>query len=94
MLTKNLKLCLDNIDPLSEQYRKERNGKLYPTSYGDHMDRAIKSLGKEIGVAVSVDLANTQAVKVNSDESFHPRKCSPSASEEPLKRNESRWPSG
>ena len=72
MLTENLKLCLDNIDPLSEQYRKERNGKLYPTSYGDHMDRAIKSLGKEIGVAVSVDLANTQAVKVKSERIVSP----------------------
>lgn len=38
---------------------------LYPTSYGDHMDRAIKSLGKEIGAPISVELANTQSVKVN-----------------------------
>lgn len=28
------------------------------------MDRAVKSLGKDLGIAVSVDLANTQAVKV------------------------------
>ena len=57
---------VDNIDALSDQYRKYRNGVLYPTSYGDHMDRAIKSLGKDLGIAVSVDLTNTQAIKVES----------------------------
>lgn len=57
---------VDNIDALSDQYRKYRNGVLYPTSYGDHMDRAIKSLGKDLGIAVSVDLTNTQAIKVDN----------------------------
>lgn len=57
---------VDNIDALSDQYRKYRNGILYPTSYGDHMDRAIKSLGKDLGIAVSVDLTNTQAIKVRN----------------------------
>lgn len=58
---------VDNIDALSDQYRKYRNGILYPTSYGDHMDRAIKSLGKDLGIAVSVDLTNTQAIKVRNE---------------------------
>ncbi|KAK8807716.1 hypothetical protein JH06_2155 [Blastocystis sp. subtype 4] len=53
----------DNVDALSDQYRKYHNGILYPTSYGDHMDRAIKSLSKDLGIAVSVELVNTQAVK-------------------------------
>lgn len=57
-------LFLGNIDPLSDQYRKYRGGVLYPTSYGDHLDRAVKSLGKDFGIAVTVELANTQAVKV------------------------------
>ena len=30
------------------------------------MDRAIKSLSKDLGIAVAVDLVNTQAVKVGS----------------------------
>ncbi|KAK8799830.1 hypothetical protein WA538_000530 [Blastocystis sp. DL] len=53
----------DNIDPFSERFRKYHNGVLYPTSYGDHMDRAIKSLGKDLSLPVSVDLLNTQAIK-------------------------------
>ena len=55
---------VDNIDPFSERFRKYHNGVLYPTSYGDHMDRAIKSLGKDLSLPVSVDLLNTQAIKV------------------------------
>ena len=55
---------LDNVDVLSDQYRKFQGGFLHPTSYGDHMDRAIKSLSKDLGIAISVDLVNTQAVKV------------------------------
>ena len=58
---------VDNVDALSDQYRKYHNGILYPTSYGDHMDRAIKSLSKDLGIAVSVELVNTQAVKVYTD---------------------------
>lgn len=55
---------IDNVDALSEQYRKYHNGVLYPTSYADQMDRAVKSLGKDLGIAITVDLVNTQAVKV------------------------------
>lgn len=55
---------VDNIDPFSERFRKYHNNVLYPTSYGDHMDRAIKSLGKDLSLPVSVDLLNTQAIKV------------------------------
>ena len=29
------------------------------------MDRAVKSLGKDLGIAITVDLVNTQAVKVD-----------------------------
>lgn len=28
------------------------------------MDRALKSLGKDLGIAITVDLVNTQAIKV------------------------------
>ena len=37
-----------------------------PTSYGDHLDRAAKSLCKDVGVSVSIELFNTQAIKVHS----------------------------
>ena len=52
------------MDVLSDQFRKFHGNFLHPTSYGDHMDRAIKSLSKDLGIAVAVDLVNTQAVKV------------------------------
>lgn len=29
------------------------------------MDRAVKSLGKDLGIAITCDLVNTQAVKVD-----------------------------
>lgn len=35
-----------------------------PTSYGDHLDRAAKSLCKDIHASVSIELFNTQAIKV------------------------------
>ncbi|KAK8805856.1 hypothetical protein WA158_002512 [Blastocystis sp. Blastoise] len=53
----------DNIDTFSEELRRYHNGSLMPTSHGDHLDRAMKSLAKELGVPVSVELLNTQAVK-------------------------------
>lgn len=55
---------LDNIDTFSEELRRYNHGSLMPTSHGDHLDRAMKSLAKELGVPVSVELVNTQAVKV------------------------------
>lgn len=55
---------IENVDALSDQYRNHHNGVLYPTSYADQMDRALKSLGKDLGIAITVDLVNTQAIKV------------------------------
>ena len=48
----------------SNRFRRYQNGSLMPTSYGDHLDRAAKSLCKDIGVAVTIELFNTQAIKV------------------------------
>ncbi|KAK8809506.1 hypothetical protein WA158_000449 [Blastocystis sp. Blastoise] len=52
----------DNIDPFSFENRRYQ-GSLFPSSHGDHLDRALKSLGKDLGLPVSIDLVNTQAVK-------------------------------
>lgn len=38
-----------------------------PTSYGDHLDRAAKSICKDCGASVSIELFNTQAIKVDSN---------------------------
>lgn len=35
-----------------------------PTSHGDYLDRAIKSLAKEIGIQIPIDLGNSAVVKV------------------------------
>ena len=45
-----------------------------PTSYGDHLDRAAKSLCKDLGVSVTIELFNTQAIKVVSIWFVHGRK--------------------
>ena len=33
--------------------------------HGDYLDRAVKSLAKELDVPVNIELVNTQAIKVN-----------------------------
>lgn len=35
-----------------------------PTSHGDYLDRAVKSLSKEMSLQVPVELVNSAAVKV------------------------------
>lgn len=45
-----------------------------PTSYGDHLDRAAKSLCKDLGVSVTIELFNTQAIKVISNYIIYGRK--------------------
>jgi len=35
-----------------------------PTSHGDYLDRAVRSLSKEIGLPVPVKLGNSDVVKV------------------------------
>lgn len=57
-------LSVARIDILSEQYRQYQNSDLFPTSHGDYIDRAVKSLAKQLGVPVAVELQNAQAVKV------------------------------
>lgn len=57
-------LIVARIDILSEQFRQYQNSDLFPTSHGDYIDRAVKSLAKQLGVPVGVDLQNAQAVKV------------------------------
>lgn len=54
------------IDVFSPRFRRFQNGELKPTSYGDHLDRAAKSLCKDIHATVSIELFNTQAIKVGS----------------------------
>ena len=54
--------------------RRYQNG-LYPTSHGDHLDRALKSLGKDLNIPVSIDLVNTQAVKVRFRICFFYKTC-------------------
>ena len=54
----------DNIDTFSEELRRYQNGGLMPTSQGDYLDRAIKSLAKEIGIQIPVELGNSAVVKV------------------------------
>ena len=58
------RLSVARIDILSEQYRQYQNSDLFPTSHGDYIDRAVKSLAKQLGVPVAVELQNAQAVKV------------------------------
>ena len=50
----------------SPRFRRFQNGELKPTSYGDHLDRAAKSLCKDIHATVSIELFNTQAIKVRA----------------------------
>ena len=57
-------LIVARIDILSEQFRQYQNSDLFPTSHGDYIDRAVKSLAKQLGVPVGVDLQNAQAVQV------------------------------
>ena len=57
-------LIVARIDILSEQFRQYQNSDLFPTSHGDYIDRAVKSLAKQLGVPVGVELQNAQAVKV------------------------------
>ena len=58
------KYCIEPIDVFAPRFRRYQNGKLMPTSYGDHLDRAAKSLCKDIHASVSIELFNTQAIKV------------------------------
>lgn len=51
----------------SNRFRRYQNGNLMPTSYGDHLDRAAKSLYKDVGSSVTIELFNTQAIKVGDD---------------------------
>ena len=51
------------LDIFSTRFRRYQNGSLMPTSYGDHLDRAAKSLCKDVGASVSIELFNTQAIK-------------------------------
>lgn len=44
--------------------RRFQGDTIYPTSHGDYLDRAVKSLAKELELPVNVELANAQAVKV------------------------------
>ena len=55
---------LENIDIFDEHLRRYQRGILFPTSHGDSLDRAVKSLGKELDVPVNIELVNTQAIKV------------------------------
>lgn len=57
-------LWLEPLDVFSYRFRRYQNGALMPTSYGDHLDRAAKSLCKDLGVSVTIELFNTQAIKV------------------------------
>ena len=40
-----------------------------PTNHGDYLDRAMKSLSKEMNIEVPIDLSNSTAVKVCTDSS-------------------------
>ena len=51
----------------SQRFRRFQSGALMPSSYGDHLDRAAKSLCKDLGVPVTIELFNTQAIKVAFD---------------------------
>ena len=42
-----------NFDIFDERYRRYQNGLLFPTSHGDYLDRAVKSLAKELEVPVN-----------------------------------------
>lgn len=55
-----------NFDIFDERYRRYQNGVLFPTSHGDYLDRAVKSLAKELEVPVNIELMNSQAVKVGN----------------------------
>lgn len=57
-------LPVEPLDVFSYRFRRYQNGALMPTSYGDHLDRAAKSLCKDLGVSVTIELFNTQAIKV------------------------------
>ena len=61
------RLRIEPLDIFSSRFRRYQNGALMPTSYGDHLDRAAKSLCKDVGVSVSIELFNTQAIKVDSN---------------------------
>ena len=58
---------LGNFDIFDERWRRYQRGILFPTSHGDYLDRAVKSLAKELDVPVNVELLNAQAVKVDLD---------------------------
>lgn len=67
VLTCFCRLRIEPLDIFSSRFRRYQNGALMPTSYGDHLDRAAKSLCKDVGVSVSIELFNTQAIKVDSN---------------------------
>ena len=58
-------LEVDNIDTFSEELRRYQNRSIMPTSHGDFMDRAIRSLAKEIGLQIPIELGNSAVVKVS-----------------------------
>ena len=58
------RLVVDNIDTFSEELRRYQNRSIMPTSHGDFMDRAIRSLAKEIGLQIPIELGNSAVVKV------------------------------
>lgn len=62
---------VDNFDAFSEELRRYQGRDIVPTSHGDYLDRAVRSLAKEIGLQIPIELGNSSAVKVRAHIPFH-----------------------